>query len=144
MSTNATVDYQAEKGGYYKVLIGLLLLTTVTFIQPSMFLTDATFVVQLLIGLIKAIIILFYYMHLKGETLIGWTVIFAVSVVLFFFSIVIYDVKNFQFVDESHISSAVTSAGSPTAGHHSSHSDESHTTSEHTSSVSHEATHSEH
>ncbi|MDF1879574.1 cytochrome C oxidase subunit IV family protein [Sulfurimonas sp. SAG-AH-194-C20] len=141
MSTNAKVDYQTEKGGYYKVLIGLLLLTTITFIQPSMFLTDATFVVQLLIGLIKALIILFYYMHLKGETLIGWTVSFAVFIVLFFFTIVIYDVQNFQFVDESHISSEATSAGSPTAGHHSSHSD---TTSEHTSAASHEATHSEH
>ncbi len=144
MSTNAKVDYQAEKGGYYKVLIGLLILTAITFIQPSMFLTDATFVVQLLIGLIKAIIILFYYMHLKGETLIGWTVSFAVFIVLFFFSIVIYDVNNFQFVDESHISSAETSAGSPTAGHHSTSSDTSHTTSEDTSGASHEATHSEH
>jgi len=144
MSTNVTVDYQAEKGGYYKVLIGLLILTTITFIQPSMFLTDATFVVQLLIGLIKAIIILFYYMHLKGETLIGWTVSFAVFIVLFFFSIVIYDVNNFQYVDESHISSTATSAGSPTAGHHSTSSDASHTTSEHTSDASHEPAHSEH
>jgi len=144
MSTNATVDYQAEKGGYYKVLIGLLVLTTITFVQPSMFLTDATFVVQLLIGLIKAIIILFYYMHLKGETLIGWTVSFAVFIVLFFFTIVIYDVNNFQYADESHITNKEASAGSPTAGHHSTSSDSSHSTSEHTSAASHEATHSEH
>ena len=141
MSTNAKVDYQAEKGGYYKVLVGLLILTTITFIQPSMFLTDATFAVQMLIGLIKALIILFYYMHLKGETLIGWTVSFAVFIVVFFFTIVIYDVQNFQFTEESHISSAATSAGSPTAGHHTSSSD---TTSEHTSGASHETTHSEH
>ncbi|MDQ7066508.1 MAG: cytochrome C oxidase subunit IV family protein [Sulfurimonas sp.] len=112
MSTNENVNYEAEKGGYYKVLIGLLILTTVTFIQPSMFLTESTFAVQMLIGLIKAIIILFYYMHLKGETLIGWTVVFAVLIVAFFFTVVIYDVNNFQFSDESHITSEITSAGS--------------------------------
>jgi len=117
MSTNANVDYQAEKGGYYKVLVGLLILTTITFIQPSMFLTDATFGVQMLIGLVKALIILFYYMHLKGETLIGWTVSFAVFIVVFFFSIVIFDVQNFQFSDESHISSQATSGGSHEATH---------------------------
>ena len=140
MSTNVKVDYQAEKGGYYKVLVGLLILTTITFIQPSMFLTNDTFVVQLFIGLLKAIIILFYYMHLKGETLIGWTVSFSVFIVVFFFSVVIYDVQNFQFKDESHITNIEESAGSPTAGHHSTHSE----TSEHTSGASHESAHSEH
>ena len=121
MSTNSNVNYAEEKGGYYKVLIGLLVLTAITFIQPSMFLTDATFAVQMLIGLIKAIIILFYYMHLKGETLIGWTVFFAVFIVVFFFSVVIYDVSNFQFADESHITSQVTSAGSHEVSSHSEH-----------------------
>jgi len=141
MSTNSNVNYAEEKGGYYKVLIGLLILTTITFIQPSMFLTDATFGVQMLIGLIKAIIILFYYMHLKGETLIGWTVSFAVFIVVFFFSTIIFDVQNFQYSDESYITSEATSGGSPTAGHHTTGSD---VASEHTSDVSHEATHSEH
>ena len=134
MSTNEKVNYEEEKGGYYKVLIGLLVLTTITFIQPSMFLTESTFGIQLFIGFIKALIILFYYMHLKGETLIGWAVMFSVFIVLFFFSIVIYDVKNFQFVDESHISSPATSAGSPTAGHHTNNK----------KSVSDEAKHLEH
>ena len=117
MGTNAKVDYQAEKGGYYKVLIGLLVLTAITFIQPSMFLTDATFGVQLFIGLVKALIILFYYMHLKGETLIGWTVVFAVFLVAFFFVIVMIDVNNFQYGDMSHITNQV-SAGSESASHH--------------------------
>ena len=118
MGTNANVDYQAEKGGYYKVLIGLLVLTAITFIQPSMFLTDATFGVQLLIGLIKALMILFYYMHLKGEKLIGWTVVFSVFLVAFFFLIVMIDVNSFQFGDMSHITNEVTSAGSGSASHH--------------------------
>ena len=105
MANHTTVDYKAEKGGYYKVLLGLLLLTALTFIQPSMFLTHMTFGVQLLIGTVKAWIILMYYMHLKGEKLIGWTVIFAVFIVVFFFTIVIIDVNNFQYADVSHITS---------------------------------------
>ena len=105
MVTNNHVDYKAEKGGYYKVLFGLLLLTAITFIQPSMFLTDYTFGTQMLIGTIKAWIILMYYMHLKGEKLIGWTVIFAIFLVAFFFAIVMIDVSYFQFADVSHITS---------------------------------------
>ncbi len=98
-------NYKAEKAGYYKVLLGLLILTAVTFIQPSMFLTDYTFGMQMLIGTVKAWIILMYYMHLKGEVLIGWTVIFAVFLVAFFFAIVMVDVNYFQFADVSHITS---------------------------------------
>jgi len=79
MANHTTVDYNAEKGSYYKVLFGLLALT--------------------------AWIILMYYMHLKGETLIGWTVVFAVFITAFFFGIVMIDVNNFQFADVSHITS---------------------------------------
>ena len=121
MGTSTTVNYQDEKGGYYKVLIALLVLTAVTFAQPFTFLTDHNFGIQLLIGLIKAWIILMYYMHLKGETLIGWTVGFAVFIVAFFFIIVIVDVNNFQFADQSHITSEITSAGSHSAPAHSEH-----------------------
>lgn len=105
MANHTTVDYQAEKGGYWKVLIGLLLLTALTFIQPAMFMPDMTFGLQMLIGTVKAWIILMYYMHLKGEKLIGWTVVFAVFIVAFFFAIVMIDVSNFQYADVSHITS---------------------------------------
>ena len=104
MDTNK-IDYAKEKVGYYKVLGGLLLLTTLTFIQPHMFLEHYTFTVQIMIGATKAWIILMYYMHMKGETLIGWTVVFAVSLVVFFFTVVIPDVNHFQFKEESHITS---------------------------------------
>ena len=116
MDTN--VNYNAEKGGYYKVLIGLLVLTAVTFIQPNMFLTDYTFGTQLLIGAIKAWIILMYYMHLKGEKLIGATVMFSVFLVVFFFIMVILDVKSFQFEDESHVVNAKHVGVSATPAHH--------------------------
>ena len=97
--------YKAQRANYYKVLIGLLLLTAVTFVQPHMFLEHYTFAAQLSIGAIKAWLIVMYYMHMKGETLIGWTVVFAMSLVAFFFIVVILDVKNFQYEDGSHITS---------------------------------------
>ena len=103
MATNTKVDYKAEKGGYYKVLVGLLVLTAVTFIQPTMFMTESTFAVQLLIGAVKAWLILMYYMHLKGEKLIIGTVLFSVFLVVYFFIIVVIDVNDFQFGEDSHI-----------------------------------------
>lgn len=112
-----TKTYEEERAGYVKVLIGLLLLTAVTFIQPHMFLTDYNFGAQMLIGLIKAWMIVMYYMHLKGEKLIASTVIFSMALVAFFFVIVIIDVNNFQFGDVSHITSEVTSAAT-SASHH--------------------------
>jgi len=98
-------NYKTLKAGYYKVLIGLLVLTTVTFVQPHMFLTGHIFATQIFIGLAKAWIILMYYMHLKGEVLIGKTVIFSVALVTFFFLVVVIDVEHFQFKDASYIAS---------------------------------------
>ena len=105
MSTNEHIDYKEQRIGYYKVLAGLLLLTAVTFIQPHMFFESYTFATQMIIGTIKAWLILMYYMHMKGETLIGWTVIFALFLVVVFFVIVIADVGSFQNKDASHITS---------------------------------------
>ena len=116
MSTTKT--YEEERTGYYKVLVGLLILTAVTLIQPTMFLTDATFGVQMFIGLIKAWMIVMYYMHLKGEKLIIWTVYFALFIVVFFFGIVMIDISNMQYSDVSHITSEITSAGAPSVSDH--------------------------
>lgn len=101
------IDYKKERAAYYKVLIGLLLLTAVTFVQPHMFMTGHTFLAQMLIALVKAWLIVMYYMHLKGEKLIGWSVVFAITLVTVFFIIVIgFDVPNFQFAADSYITSA--------------------------------------
>lgn len=106
MDTN-TIDYKRERAGYYKVLVGLLLLTAVTFIQPHMFMTESTFLAQMLIAVVKAWMILMYYMHLKGEKLIIWMVWFALFIVTVFFVIVIgIDVVNFNYVAENYITSA--------------------------------------
>lgn len=102
-----TIDYKAERVNYYKVLVGLLLLTAVTFIQPHLFMTESTFLAQMLIAVVKAYLIVMYYMHLKGETLIIPMVWFSLSLVTVFFIIVIgIDVSNFQFGAESHITAA--------------------------------------
>lgn len=105
MDTNTNIDYKREYAGYWKVLVGLLILTAITFIQPGMFLTDYTFATQMLIGTIKAWMILMYYMHLKGEKLIIWMTWFSIFLVAYFFLIVGIDVANFQFGDVSHITS---------------------------------------
>jgi caa(3)-type oxidase subunit IV len=105
MGNHEHVNYNEQKGGYYKVLVGLLLLTALTFVQPHMFLESYTFGTQLMIGAVKAWLILMYYMHLKGEKLIGWSVIFASTLVAFFFLVVVMDVDSFQFKDVSHITS---------------------------------------
>lgn len=105
MDTN-TINYKEERAVYYKVLIGLLLLTAVTFVQPHLFLTDSTFLAQMAIAVVKAWLIVMYYMHLKGEKLIMAMVWFALFLVSVFFIIVIgIDVPNFQFGPESYITS---------------------------------------
>jgi len=108
MVDTKTLNYQSERKAYYKVLIGLLLLTAVTFIQPHLFMTHSTFLAQMLIAVVKAYLIVMYYMHLKGEKLITAMVWFALGLVTVFFIIVIgIDVANFQFGAESHITAPV-------------------------------------
>jgi cytochrome c oxidase subunit 4 len=98
------VNYDEEKGLYFKVLLGLLLLTGVTFIQPHLFMTSMTFSAQMIIAVIKAYLIVIFYMHLKGEKLIISMVWFAIALIAVFFIIVIgIDVANFQYGAESHI-----------------------------------------
>jgi len=106
MVTNK-INYNEEKGRYYKVLFGLLLLTAVTFIQPHLFWAGHSFVPQMMIAVMKAYLIVIYYMHLKGEKLITSMVWFTLSLVTVFFIIIIgIDVANFQFGAESYITSA--------------------------------------
>ncbi len=119
------INYKAEYAGYWKVLIGLLVLTAITFVQPHYFLQNVTFSVQMLIGLAKAWLILMYYMHLKGEKLIGWTVIFSVFLVFVFFVIVGLDVNSFQFGDLSHIISG-DEAAAASQSHGAAHAEPAH------------------
>jgi cytochrome c oxidase subunit IV len=52
---------------YGKVLVILLILTTVTITAPSLNLTAFTVLIALLIASVKAGIVLTYFMHLKLE-----------------------------------------------------------------------------
>jgi caa(3)-type oxidase subunit IV len=106
MASKTTVNYEAEKKRYYGVLVGLLVLTALTFVQPYVF-QVGTFTAQMLIAVVKAWLILMYYMHLKGDKLIGSMTVFALALVTVFFVIVVaVDVTHFQFADESYITSA--------------------------------------
>lgn len=100
MGTNNT---QAATKSYINILIGLLVLTAITLVQPSMFLTDYTVATQMVIAVIKAWLIVMYYMHLKGEKLIGYLVLGTLAIVAFFFVVVGIDVASFQFQDVSPI-----------------------------------------
>jgi caa(3)-type oxidase subunit IV len=107
MGTNNRIDYQEyqkERLVYYKVIIGLLLLTAVTFVQPYLFMQHSTFLAQMFIAVAKAWLIVMYYMHLKGEKLIGVMVLFSLFLVMVFFIIVIgIDAPSFQYGAESYI-----------------------------------------
>ena len=106
MANNNTVNYKEERVRYYKILIGLLLLTAVTFIQPHLF-HAGTFIAQMGIAVVKAWLIIMYYMHLKGDNLISAMGVFSLALVAVFFIIVMaVDVTNFQFGSESYITSA--------------------------------------
>lgn len=98
-------NYKDEVGGYFKVLGALLFLTVITFTIPYMVPHEYSFLVQMLTATLKAWVIVMFYMHLKGEQLIGKSVLFSMLIVAFFFVIVMIDVFNFQFADVSHITS---------------------------------------
>jgi len=116
-----TIDYKAERANYYKVLLGLLLLTAVTFVQPHLFMTESNFLAQMFIAVVKAWLIIMFYMHLKGEKLITWMAGFSLFIVFTFFAIIIgVDVQKFQFKDENYITQPNPVV--QTDAHHASHS----------------------
>ena len=120
MDTNSTINYSEDRRRYYKILIALLLLTAVTLIQPYIF-HAGTFTAQMAIAVVKAWLIVMYWMHLKGDKLISAMAIFSMALVFVFFVIVIgVDVTNFQFGAESHITAPEHTGGAAhaAAAHH--------------------------
>lgn len=82
---------------YTKVLAGLLLLTLLTFLQPSLFsLTpNKTLVVQLIIAIMKVALVVTYYMHLRSEiSYLKGYVVMALVILMIFFLIVGIDVMH--------------------------------------------------
>ncbi|MBU0632114.1 cytochrome C oxidase subunit IV family protein [bacterium] len=82
---------------YTKVLAGLLLLTLLTFLQPTLYhLTPGkTAGIQILIAVMKIGLIGVYYMHLRRETsYLKSYVVMAFVILLIFFVIVGIDVVD--------------------------------------------------
>lgn len=82
---------------YTKVLAGLLLLTLLTFIQPSLLhlSINETIGVQLMIALMKILLVAAYYMHLRSELMyLKGYVIMSLIILLIFFIIVGIDVSH--------------------------------------------------
>ncbi len=82
---------------YTKILGGLLLLTLLTFIQPSLFHLSPgkTAGVQMLIAAIKVGLVVAYYMHLRSEaTYLKGYVVMAFAILMIFFLAVGIDVHH--------------------------------------------------
>lgn len=82
---------------YTKVLVGLLLLTLLTFIQPELYhlSADKTILAQLLISAMKIGLVGAFYMHLRSEkAYLKEYVVMAFAILLIFFVIVGIDVAH--------------------------------------------------
>ena len=76
---------------YGKVLIGLLVLTGLTILAPAIHFTTATVLIALMIASVKAVIVLWYFMHLKMENRLLRSLVFGIlglytAVILLMFS----------------------------------------------------------
>lgn len=79
---------------YTKIFVALILLTILTFLQPFILNPNLheTVAIQMFLALIKTVIIVAYYMHLKYESnLYKIIVLMAVVVLLIFFTITASD-----------------------------------------------------
>lgn len=75
---------------YYKIFLLLLALTILTFIQPLIIHESihATVSIQMLLALVKTIIIVAYYMHLKYESKLFKVIVLVAVVTLSIFFII--------------------------------------------------------
>ena len=80
---------------YAKVLIVLLILTTITITVPSLNLAAFTVLVALLIASVKAGIVLTYFMHLKVENILFR--ILVIMVLCIYGSVIILTFADYLF-----------------------------------------------
>ncbi|MCX6248954.1 MAG: cytochrome C oxidase subunit IV family protein [Bacteroidetes bacterium] len=80
---------------YGKVLIGLLVLTTLTILVPWLDLTAFTVLIALLLASTKAAIVLAYFMHLKLENLL--LRILVVMVLAIYVSVILLTFSDYIF-----------------------------------------------
>jgi len=80
---------------YAKVLIILMILTTITITAPSLNLTAFTVLIAMVIASTKAGIVLTYFMHLKVENLL--TRVLVVMVLGLYASVIILTFSDYIF-----------------------------------------------
>jgi len=70
---------------YIKIFIILIVLTTLTILQPIVFHSDlsGTYGIQMIIAFTKVVLIVAYYMHIKGSSIIYKRLIFGTTALLF-------------------------------------------------------------
>jgi cytochrome c oxidase subunit IV len=80
---------------YGKVLIALLVLTSLTILIPSLNLTAATVLIALMLASTKAGIVLTYFMHLKMEHLL--LKILVIMVLGIYLSVILLTFADYVF-----------------------------------------------
>ena len=85
----------AEYPLYGKVLIGLLVLTTLTILFPWLNLTAFTALMALILASTKAGIVLTYFMHLKMEYIL--LKILVIMVLLIYISVILLTFSDYIF-----------------------------------------------
>lgn len=89
------VDKSAgNQGMYFKVLLGLIVLTLLTLGQPFVISADiaGTMTIQLIIAFLKTCLIVGYYMHLKYENIVTISLVsFAVAILVIMFGLTYMD-----------------------------------------------------
>ena len=84
----------SHKGMYFKVLLGLIVLTLLTLGQPFVIPSTiaGTMTIQLIIAFLKSFLIVAFYMHLKYESLITIAFVkFAIAILLIMFGLTYID-----------------------------------------------------
>jgi cytochrome c oxidase subunit 4 len=80
---------------YGKVLVGLLVLTTLTILVPWLDLTAFTALIALVLASTKAGIVLTYFMHLKVEYIL--LKILVIMVLLIYISVILLTFSDYIF-----------------------------------------------
>jgi cytochrome c oxidase subunit IV len=89
------VKHITEYSLYGKVLVGLLVLTSLTILVPWLDLTAFTALIALLLASTKAGIVMTYFMHLKLEN--SLLKILVVMVLLIYISVILLTFSDYIF-----------------------------------------------
>lgn len=88
MSTQHLSEINSQM--YLKIFLALLALTILTFVQPFLISSNlyATVIVQMFLAIIKTVLIVAYYMHLKYESKLFKMIVLVAVVTLGIFFVI--------------------------------------------------------